>query len=63
MPTARDQFFTLKEISRARRIGIRALDRAVKAGELTTYKWDGWRRVRSDDLERWLARHRSGGAR
>lgn len=36
----------------------RALDRAFTAGELPLYSFGTWRRVRRDDLERWIETHR-----
>jgi excisionase family DNA binding protein len=39
----------------------RALDRALATGELPAYRFDTWARVRRDDLQAWIERHRRPG--
>jgi len=57
------RYLTVRAITRTRGIGERAIERAIRNRELACYRFDGWRRIRDDDLEAWLAAHRSGGAR
>jgi excisionase family DNA binding protein len=57
------RYLTVRSIVRERGIGERAIERALRDGKLACYRFDGWRRIRDDDLEEWLALHRRGGNR
>jgi hypothetical protein len=54
------RYLLVRTIVRERGVGERALEKAMRAGELACYRFDGWRRIREDDLEAWLARYRRG---
>jgi excisionase family DNA binding protein len=57
MPAKAPDFLTVPEIRRATGLG-RPVERAIKSGDLPSYRFDAWRRVRRDDLRAWLERHR-----
>jgi excisionase family DNA binding protein len=52
------RYLTVRSIVRERGIGERAIERGIRDRELACYRFDGWRRIREDDLEAWLARFR-----
>jgi predicted DNA-binding transcriptional regulator AlpA len=59
MNTSRtQQMLTLPAAARRVGVGVRAIYRASRCGELPVYEVDSWPRVRLQDVTRWLESRR-----
>ena len=49
-----NRYLTVPEICRRTGLGRRQIARAIRSGELPTYSFGSWPRVRTEDLHEWL---------
>lgn len=59
-PNDPNQLTTMPRAAKARRIGVKQLRKAARAGELPIYPIGSWQRVKLDDVDRWLESKRVG---